>query len=95
MGHSTGCQDCLEYALTYRGEPKDRADGIVLQGPVSDREAINMTCRSAQVEESIKAAKEMIQTGRGAEVMESVKLPESWRGSPVTAYRWWSLAAKG
>ncbi|KAK4459004.1 hypothetical protein QBC42DRAFT_275406 [Cladorrhinum samala] len=95
MGHSTGCQDCLEYVLTYGEEPKDRVDGIVLQGPVSDREAINMTCDRIQVEESIKAAEDMMQTGRMNEVMQSASLPEGWRGSPVTAYRWLSLAAKG
>ncbi|KAL2271593.1 hypothetical protein VTJ83DRAFT_964 [Remersonia thermophila] len=107
MGHSTGCQDCLEYArLLRRGtdketetetetEPEVRVDGYVLQGPVSDREAIAMGEDAGEVAAAVREAEEMRRQGRGDEVMPAKALPKGWRGSPVTAYRWWSLAAVG
>ncbi|KAG0003932.1 hypothetical protein BGZ79_010786 [Entomortierella chlamydospora] len=36
VGHSTGCQDAISYACY--GKHKEAIQGIVLQGPVSDRE---------------------------------------------------------
>ncbi|KAK4169471.1 hypothetical protein QBC43DRAFT_307803 [Cladorrhinum sp. PSN259] len=94
MGHSTGCQDALEYVLSHR---EDEVQGVILQGPVSDREAILMSCTAAQqeLESSLKVAKEMLERGEGEEVMRRKDLPEAWRGSPVTAYRWNSLASVG
>jgi pimeloyl-ACP methyl ester carboxylesterase len=42
MGHSTGCQDVLHYL--YHGTRKRPViDGAILQGPVSDRETLNMS----------------------------------------------------
>ncbi|KAK3995983.1 hypothetical protein QBC44DRAFT_318888 [Cladorrhinum sp. PSN332] len=103
MGHSTGCQDCLEYALNYgraseeggRDAEEERVDGVILQGPVSDREAIGMSCGDREVEESLKVARELIEQGKEEEIMPKEKMPEGWRGSPVSAYRWWSLAGVG
>ncbi|KAL2256756.1 hypothetical protein VTK26DRAFT_1179 [Humicola hyalothermophila] len=123
MGHSTGCQDCLEYATrflldgdrggraegTAEGEKEEeeeageeeewkrerRVDGIVLQGPVSDREAIGMSEDAGEVEASLRVAKRMVEEGRGADVMRKEDLPAGWRGVPVTAERWASLAGVG
>jgi len=96
MGHSTGCQDCMEYAA--KGE--EGVDGFVLQGSVSDREAIVLAAEGVEggmevLRESVSVAEGMVSDGRGEEVVPAEKLPEEWRGSPITAYRWNSLAAKG
>ncbi|KAH6624815.1 hypothetical protein B0J18DRAFT_429397 [Chaetomium sp. MPI-SDFR-AT-0129] len=101
MGHSTGCQDCLEYAKGVvetagegeRGEV--RVDGYILQGPVSDREAIGMTEDAGEVESAVVRAVEMVREGKGEEVMEKGLLPGGWRNNPITAYRWASLAGVG
>ncbi|KAK4639113.1 hypothetical protein QC761_705190 [Podospora bellae-mahoneyi] len=96
MGHSTGCQDCMFYC-TKLGElePEEKVDGIVLQGPVSDREALVMSCCPAQLENSIAVAKKMAEEGKGEHVIDLDDMPDGWKGSPVTAYRWLSLATKG
>ncbi|KAK4123458.1 DUF1749-domain-containing protein [Parathielavia appendiculata] len=101
MGHSTGCQDCLEYGSKFlrstegtEGE-EVRVDGFVLQGPVSDREAIGMVEDKGEVEGALLVAEGMVREGRGEEVMPREVMPKGWRGSPVTAYRWCSLAAVG
>ncbi|KAL2135286.1 hypothetical protein VTI74DRAFT_9166 [Chaetomium olivicolor] len=100
MGHSTGCQDCLEYGtkkekhLSLQGE-EVRVDGFVLQGPVSDRQAIAMTEDKREVEAALRVAEGMLEKGRAEDAMEREVLPRSWRGSPVTAYRWCSLAGVG
>ena len=108
MGHSTGCQDCMEYATTLgggeEGDGAKRVDGFILQGPVSDREAILMALggdgeddKKKVSEESVKVAERMMSEGRGQEAMPLEAIPEAsgFRGSPVTAYRWWSLAGVG
>ncbi|KAL2024432.1 hypothetical protein VTK56DRAFT_8243 [Thermocarpiscus australiensis] len=108
MGHSTGCQDCLEYAAKWKEccrnvggnggkeeEEEVRVDGFILQGPVSDREAILMGEDKGEVEESLRVAEGLVREGRGAEVMRQAAMPAGWRSSPVTAYRWWSLAGVG
>ncbi|KAK1835107.1 hypothetical protein QBC39DRAFT_419613 [Podospora conica] len=91
MGHSTGCQDCVAYAQREGGEG---VDGFVLQGPVSDREAIRMDDEGGVVEKGVRWAVE--EGGRGEGVMVPREmLPEGWRGQPMSAYRWWSLAGVG
>lgn len=99
MGHSTGCQDCLEYATRYLVAAADdeevRVDGLVLQGPVSDREAIAMAEDRGEVEACLRVAEGMVKAGMGHEVLRKEELPRGWRGSPVTAYRWCSLAGVG
>lgn len=108
MGHSTGCQDCLEYAAALtravvvaggdgegEGGEEVRVDGLVLQGPVSDREAIAMGEDPGEVRAALGVAEGMVREGKGGEVMGREALPGGWRGSPVTAYRWASLAGVG
>lgn len=99
MGHSTGCQDCLAYAAASRegGEGWEGAqvDGLVLQGPVSDREAIGMGEDEAEVKRALEVAEGLVREGRGEVVMEREVMPKGWRDGPVTAYRWASLAGVG
>jgi pimeloyl-ACP methyl ester carboxylesterase len=121
MGHSTGCQGVMEFVsflYSAGGERGDdvRIDGAILQGPVSDREAIALAVRKAEEEEeeeeggvvgggrerekklreSVRVAEELVRMGKGDEIMRPEVLPlEEWRVTPVSAYRWFSLAGEG
>jgi hypothetical protein len=93
MGHSTGCQDVMEY-LTGKGhEKRERVDGGIIQAPASDREAILGSIDNPAIyHESCKVAKSMIAAGDGDEVLPS-KFTKSIGPAPVSARRWLSLAS--
>ncbi|KAH6651223.1 hypothetical protein F5144DRAFT_609025 [Chaetomium tenue] len=93
MGASTGCQDCLEYTDRdkYQTPP---VDGYILTSPVSDRESIVLFMSPEESAKSLQVAKDMIADGRKDEPMPKQYLPFVFT-TPVTAYRWHSLAAKG
>ncbi|KAI4939997.1 uncharacterized protein J4E92_001284 [Alternaria infectoria] len=100
MGHSTGCQDIMEYLLGKGAEGRDKVDGVILQGGVSDREAWEDYYKDGrdreQLERAIETAYALIHTAKEDEVVS----PESNRvfkdmGGPLNAYRAYSLLAKG
>ncbi|QDZ23332.1 alpha/beta-hydrolase [Chloropicon primus] len=85
IGHSTGCQDAVRFCLRG-GKP----DFVVLQAPVSDRESLGM---HGQTEKNIKLAEDLVAQSGGQEVLMPLSTQED--GSPITARRFLSLAAKG
>ncbi|KAM0270865.1 hypothetical protein ACHAQH_009291 [Verticillium albo-atrum] len=93
MGVSTGCQDCIEYTnrVQYNNPP---VDGYILQSPVSDRETATMSMPAEYLEATIATAKSMIADGKQDDAMPRASIPPIFN-SPVTAYRWNSLAAEG
>ncbi|KAJ2989562.1 hypothetical protein NUW58_g3409 [Xylaria curta] len=91
MGHSTGCQDCLEYAAPTHNAPP--VEGYILQAPVCDRDAMALEVDKGVLEESIKFAKQLIDAGKGHERMELAQLPEFMQDSPISAWRWYALVA--
>ncbi len=91
MGHSTGCQDIMEYLTGFGHETRALIDGGILQGPVSDRESILMTMDRATYDMSCETARSMIETGRGNEIIPSNFIQNF--PCPVTATRWLSLAS--
>ncbi|KAJ4290791.1 hypothetical protein N0V88_006541 [Collariella sp. IMI 366227] len=94
MGSSTGCQDCLEYT-NRRKYQTPSVDGYILMSPISDREAaLNLFMTPAALEASILVAKKMIENGQKEDFMPKAFLPPIFT-TPITAYRWHSLAAKG
>ncbi|KAF2122909.1 hypothetical protein BDV96DRAFT_10342 [Lophiotrema nucula] len=108
MGHSTGCQDIMEYLIgpnnAKSSEEKDgreKIDAAILQGGLSDREAFGDYCEqnntTAQLEKYVKLAGDMVKEGRGQNLMpQSPDNPVlELFGSPVTAYRFYSLLAEG
>ncbi|KAI4962330.1 hypothetical protein J4E86_001363 [Alternaria arbusti] len=100
MGHSTGCQDIMEYLLGKGAEGRHKVDGIILQGGVSDREAwedyYKEGERRKQLDNAIATAKVMIDTGKGEEVLSPESNPVfKDMGGPLNAYRAYSLLAKG
>lgn len=88
-----GCQDCLEYT-NHAKYDNPAVDGYVLLAPVSDRETATMFMPAEALEATVAAAQQMIEAGREADAMPSAAIPPVF-SSPVTAYRWKSLAAKG
>ncbi|KAK3315984.1 hypothetical protein B0H66DRAFT_499037 [Apodospora peruviana] len=94
MGASTGCQDCLEYLDRDKYPHFAPVDGYILQSPISDREAALKFMTAEDLEASVIAAKEMIDRGEENEVMPNRIIPPVF-GTPVTAYRWYSIVAKG
>ncbi|WQF75740.1 Putative fusarinine C esterase SidJ, alpha/Beta hydrolase [Colletotrichum destructivum] len=90
MGHSTGCQDCAEYTK----HKEDPVDGFILQGPVSDRESIADSVDPDWLKKSLEYAEKLIDEGKEWEAMPRDQLPSFFQ-TPMTAYRWHSLAAKG
>ncbi|KAH7326380.1 hypothetical protein B0I35DRAFT_475036 [Stachybotrys elegans] len=91
FGHSTGCQDCMEYSnyAKYQNSP---VDGFILQAPVSDREGLAVSFPKYQ--ESLDLANKMIADGHGEDCLPK-KYVHGMLGAPVSAYRVQSLCAKG
>ncbi|KAG6000047.1 hypothetical protein E4U43_001726 [Claviceps pusilla] len=91
FGHSTGwSQDCMEYA-NYVKHCNPPVDGFIMQGPVSDREAMNEIFPSHQ--DTLDLADEWIAQGRAHDCLPRDKVPQDL-GAPITAYRFRSLVAK-
>lgn len=93
MGHSTGCQDIMEY-LTGRGH-LNRAliDGAIIQAPVSDREYIISKLDSQVYAKSCLDAKAMIEDGRSHEILPTCEDIKKLFNCPISAKRWLSLAS--
>lgn len=69
-------------------------DGYILQAPTSDRETASLLMPPEFLAKSLNAAEELIKAGKKDEVMSREYIPPIFN-SPVTAYRWHSLVAKG
>lgn len=92
FGHSTGCQDCVHYAAkAYTRTP---VDGFILQGPVSDREAMATVMSREEIDEAVALANRMIEMGKKDDAMPRQAVQKAFN-SPITAYRFHSLAALG
>lgn len=96
MGHSTGCQDVMEYHRTGQRTP---VEGFILQGAVSDREDAWYRYRQNPADErmffhTLEVAFEMERAGKGGDI-----IPAEHRGNiddfKMTAYRLRSLFVEG
>ncbi|KAF1849300.1 DUF1749-domain-containing protein [Cucurbitaria berberidis CBS 394.84] len=98
LGHSTGCQDIMEYVIGKDSSKRPGLAGVILQGGVSDREAWADMLQEGEENDVydaiVKNAKEMIDQGKGKEVMEAHMVSKEL-GAPMTAYRTYSLLAPG
>lgn len=97
MGHSTGCQDSIEYlagpGATDRLKDQDaRVDGWILQAPVSDREALVHALGQDKYWSAVKLAQDWIADGRGADVLPN-SATNLLFGTSMTARRFLSLAS--
>ncbi|KAM4068081.1 alpha/beta hydrolase family protein [Hirsutella rhossiliensis] len=91
FGHSTGCQDCMEYTH-YAKHNCSPVDGFVLQAPVSDRESLELTWPDHKA--SLDLAAEWIAQGKADDCLPNELVPDAF-GVPMSAYRMHSLFAKG
>lgn len=91
FGHSTGSQDCIEYA-DYATHGNAPVDGFILQGPVSDRESLDSTFPDYQA--SLELATQWIAQGRAKDCLPADKGSDAL-GAPMSAYRFHSLCAEG
>ncbi|KAJ0525035.1 putative fusarinine C esterase SidJ, alpha/Beta hydrolase [Helianthus annuus] len=79
LGHSTGCQDIVNYMRTNAACSR-AVRAAILQAPVSDREFRATLPETAAM---IDLASKLISEGRGSELMPR----EANQDSPITAYR--------
>ncbi|ESW96626.1 hypothetical protein KL918_000582 [Ogataea parapolymorpha] len=99
MGHSTGCQDTIQYLAKYGPkEPAKQVEGGILQAAVSDREAIFHELQKQgkgweELEELNALARNYVSEGREYELLPK-KYSDLFLGAPINAYRWLSLATK-
>ncbi|KAF7558691.1 hypothetical protein G7046_g5462 [Stylonectria norvegica] len=91
FGHSTGCQDCMEYT-DYTKHSNEFVDGFIMQGPISDRESIHHFFPDYQ--KSLDVAAKMVAAGREKDCMPNDSVVKEL-GAPISAYRFLSLASKG
>ncbi|KAJ4153202.1 hypothetical protein LMH87_009701 [Akanthomyces muscarius] len=91
FGHSTGCQDCMEYA-DYEKHGNSPVDGFIIQAPVSDREALRKDFPN--FDELLAVSEKMIADGQENEYVSAKLMPRGF-DVPITAYRLHSLIAKG
>jgi hypothetical protein len=83
----------MEYTNREKyGSPE--VDGYILVGPVSDREAASIFMTPEDLNKTVLLAREMIDNGCDQEIMPAATIPPIFN-SPITAYRWHSLAAEG
>ncbi|KAI9832884.1 MAG: hypothetical protein M1819_003914 [Sarea resinae] len=92
MGHSTGCQDVMEYLVGPGHEKRETINGAIIQAPVSDREAMVEALPPGVYERSCAIAKHYVDDGKGEDIMPG-EVTASFFGSAVSARRWLSLAS--
>ncbi|KAF2628349.1 DUF1749-domain-containing protein [Macroventuria anomochaeta] len=100
MGHSTGCQDVMEYLLGRGHEERPKINGAILQGGLSDREAWDFLLESKEEKDSCAAvlveAQRLIKEGKEREIVyREGNIVQKELGAAISAYRTNSLLAKG
>jgi pimeloyl-ACP methyl ester carboxylesterase len=91
MGHSTGCQDVMEYLVGSKHGTRPTIDGAILQAPVSDREALQNSIDRHEYEAAVSAARQMLKEGRADEVLPTNLTKEIYDNAPISSYRLLSL----
>lgn len=77
------------------GGQRPKISGGIMQGGVSDREAIAMMMEDEECEEVCQVARQYVGEGRGEDVLPSGYTKELFHSAPVSARRWLSLATQG
>jgi len=98
MGHSTGCQDCMEYVVGAKAELRAAVDGVILQAPVSDRQAIESHLPKAVLEEANQLALKMCRERHEKDAMPHRLMAPVFGGAgniAITARRWVDIASPG
>lgn len=96
MGHSTGCQDAMEYVVGQHASTRPALDGVILQAGVSDREAWRDMLSDADYTSLVATAQALLDAGRAQDVLSPHDHPAlltTGLDTPVSAYRLHSLLA--
>lgn len=93
MGHSTGCQDVMQYLTGPGHESRPTINGGIIQAPASDRQSIEMIMAPEVLKESCKVAKAMIDSGDGEEILSPKVTHGFLSPAPISARRWLSLTS--
>lgn len=83
----------MEYT-NYERYKNSPVDGFILQGSCSDRESLAFLMDEEDLAAGVAHAEQLIKGGKPSEIMPKAMLP-SFYSTPVTAYRWHSLAGLG
>ena len=89
MGHSTGCQDAMQYVSGPVELPP--LDGVILQAPVSDREALEAGVPDYVRKQVIEVAQKHVSNGQENQVLPTDLSSRLFGSTPVSAYRALSL----
>ncbi|KAH9825409.1 DUF1749-domain-containing protein [Teratosphaeria destructans] len=95
MGHSTGCQDCMEYVVGAKADQRPPVNGVILQAPVSDREALEDELPKAHMEEANQLALKMCREGHKDDAMPNRLTRPVFGRLAITAKRWLDVASPG
>ncbi|UPX17551.1 uncharacterized protein EKO05_0007900 [Ascochyta rabiei] len=100
MGHSTGCQDIMEYLTGEGHATRPPIHGAILQGSVSDREAcaflLSTPSEQASCAAVLQEAQRLIAAGTPEEIVpREHNIVQRELGAAMTAYRTHSLLASG
>ncbi|KAI6930764.1 DUF1749-domain-containing protein [Hortaea werneckii] len=93
MGHSTGCQDCMEYVVGAKADQRPPVDGVILQAPVSDREAMDHHMPKAFMHEANQLALKMCREGHDKDAMPDRLVSPLFGRVAITAKRWVDIAS--
>lgn len=93
MGHSTGCQDCMEYVVGTNAEKRPAVDGIILQAPVSDREAMAKDLPNAHMNEANQLALQMCRDRKEKDALPNRLTKPVFGRIAITAKRWTDVAS--
>jgi pimeloyl-ACP methyl ester carboxylesterase len=93
MGHSTGCQDCMEYVVGKNSEKRPAVNGIILQAPVSDREALGNDLPEAHMNEANQLALKMCREGKDKDALPNRLTKPVFGRIAITARRWVDIAS--
>lgn len=93
MGHSTGCQDCMQYLTGTGADKRPPVDGAVLQAPVSDREAIEADLPKSFVNEANQLALKLCREKKDKEIMPNRLTSPLFGRTAVSARRWVDIAS--
>lgn len=95
MGHSTGCQDSMQYLTGAGADQRPHVDGAVLQAPVSDREAIEADLPKSYVQEANQLALKLCREKKDKEIMPHRLTSSLFGRTAVSARRWVDIASPG
>lgn len=101
MGHSTGCQICMEYlvgpwkasTVPQSTLKRPKIDGVILQAGISDREALTQTFKPEELAATVRFAESWAAEGRGDDVLPKTVTKGAFGPEP-SASRWVSLASR-